>query len=149
MANPTVISTLIELSEQASQDAAQALSEAIERHKQSKEKLDLLVQYRQEYQLRLVEKMRTGLNAQSLTNFNHFLLNLDLAIQQQKSLIDLAHERFKQAQTQWNEAERQRLSFQTLAKRHASAEAFKTLHQEQKYMDELASRAHRMTHIGS
>lgn len=144
MAKSTVIDTLIELTSQKSEEAAKALSVALQQQKQSAEKLSLLNQYKTEYMARLNMQMREGLNVQALVNFQNFLNDLDLAVQQQQRAHHADNDAVKTMQRNWQDLERKKLSYGTLADRANATLMAKTNKQEQKLMDEMASRSHRM-----
>ena len=144
MAKSTVIDTLIELTSQKSEEAAKALSMALQQQKQSAEKLSLLNQYKSEYVERLNVQMREGLDVQAMVNFQNFLNDLDLAVQQQQRAHHADNHTVKTMQRNWQELERKKLSYGTLADRVNASLMAKANKQEQKLMDEMASRSHRM-----
>jgi flagellar FliJ protein len=144
MAKSTVIDTLIELTSQKSEEAAKALSVALQQQKQSAEKLSLLNQYKSEYLSRLEIQMQTGVNVQTMVNFQNFLNDLDLAIQQQQRAHNSDIDAVKTMQQNWQELERKKLSYGTLANRANAKLMAKATKQDQKLMDEMASRSHRM-----
>jgi flagellar protein FliJ len=144
MAKPSVIDTLIELTSQKSEEAAKALSMALQQQKQSAEKLSLLTQYKSEYMVRLDKQLRDGLSVKSMVNFQNFLNDLDLAVLQQQRAHNADTDAVKTMQRNWQELERKKLSYSTLADRASAKLLAKANKQEQKLMDEMASRSHRI-----
>jgi flagellar FliJ protein len=145
MAKSTAIDTLIELTSQKSEEAAKALSMALQQQKQSGQKLSLLTQYKSEYTARLHVQMRDGLNVHAMLNFRDFLSDLELAVQQQQQVYSADTELVQTRQRYWQELERKKLSYDTLAQRAHAVQAARANKHEQKLMDELASRSHRMS----
>lgn len=88
--------------------------------------------------------MRTGVNVQTMVNFQNFLNDLDLAIQQQQRAHNSDIDAVKTMQQNWQELERKKLSYGTLANRANAKLMAKATKQDQKLMDEMASRSHRM-----
>lgn len=145
MSSKSVIDTLIELASQESEDAARALSAALQQQKQSHEKLCLLTQYKSEYAERLNLQMREGLSVQAMINFRDFLTDLERAVEQQQRVHNTDTDLVHTQQRHWQAMERKKLSYGTLAQRAQAKLAAKASKQEQKQMDEMASRSHRQS----
>src|SRR5689334_13691014 len=74
---------LKQVAEQRRDVKARELGRLVGERKQMQAKLDLLVQYRGEYQARLADAARTGIRGEGLLNYQRFLANLERAIEQQ------------------------------------------------------------------
>jgi len=87
MAKKSPIDTLIEIAERETDEAAKRLGKAIRYHEETISKLNLLVQYRDDYDLRFKENAAKGISASQYSNFMSFLEKLDSAVDGQKLVI--------------------------------------------------------------
>ncbi|MHB1100720.1 MAG: flagellar export protein FliJ [Burkholderiales bacterium] len=104
-------------------------------------KLDLLLQYRQEYQLRFEESVRCGMNMGELQNYRYFLHKLDTAIAQQRQVQVEFVEIVRVGQVEYQERRKKLKSFETLAERHQALEDSKASRREQKELDDFSNKA--------
>lgn len=140
MAN-SALSTLIELAENEVENAARNLGRMIKARDDANEQLNLLNQYRSDYELRFQSNAKQGLNVTQFTNFQAFIVKLDQAVDGQKKLIQDAEYRIEVAKKNWQECEKKRLSYKTLIDRNAASELKKENKRDQKQTDERATRA--------
>jgi flagellar FliJ protein len=140
MATSSALDTLIELATQSTDEAAKRLGRAIRAGDDAQQKLQLLLQYRDDYASRLQEKMASGLTAAGYRNFQMFLGKLDDAINGQQRVIQDAQHRVQNERSAWQASERKRMSYDTLAARAQSAQLLKQARREQKQTDEFAAR---------
>lgn len=140
MKNATLI-TLIEIAQKASDDAAKKLGRAIQAKTESENQLNLLVQYRSDYEDRFKTGTDKGLNVTQFINFQNFIGKLDLAVDGQKRLIQDAEYKVDIARKQWQEIEKKRLSYQTLMDRNGLLALKKEAKKDQKQTDEHATRS--------
>lgn len=140
MAN-SALSTLIELAENEVENAAKNLGRMIKARDDANEQLNLLNQYRSDYELRFQSNATQGLNVTQFTNFQAFIVKLDQAVDGQKKLIQDAEYRIEIAKKNWQECEKKRLSYKTLIDRNAASELKKENKRDQKQTDERATRA--------
>ncbi|GGX19406.1 MULTISPECIES: flagellar export protein FliJ [Undibacterium] len=140
MAN-SALSTLIELAENEVENAAKNLGRMIKARDDANEQLNLLNQYRSDYELRFQSNAKQGLNVTQFTNFQAFIVKLDQAVDGQKKLIQDAEYRIEIAKKNWQECEKKRLSYKTLIDRNAASELKKENKRDQKQTDERATRA--------
>jgi flagellar FliJ protein len=140
MAN-SALSTLIELAENEVENAAKNLGRMIKARDDANEQLNLLNQYRSDYELRFQSNAKQGLNVTQFTNFQAFIVKLDQAVDGQKKLIQDAEYRIEVAKKNWQECEKKRLSYKTLIDRNAASELKKENKRDQKQTDERATRA--------
>ena len=141
MTIPSAIGTLIELAAKDSDEAAKRLGLAIRAGDETEKKLALLVQYRDEYAARFQSGSANGLTAQGYRNFQMFLDKLDDAITGQQQAVQAAQQRIQRERSAWQEHERKRLSYGTLATRAQKEEQRKETKRDQKQTDEQATRA--------
>jgi flagellar protein FliJ len=140
MAQPSALDTLIELASTATDEAAKRLGQAIRVKEEAESKLSLLQQYRDDYAARFQSELAAGLTAQGYRNFQQFLGKLDQAIKGQQQVIANAEARVDRERNAWQESERRRISYDTLATRAEKAAQHKQNKRDQKSMDEHAAR---------
>lgn len=133
-------SRLKELAEDRRDAGGARLAEAVALRDTARQKLEMLVDYRSDYDLRLAQSATGGIDAEKLRSYRQFLVNLQRAIDQQTEVLVQAQQRVAQAQAQWRAEQRQVDSFRILDERRAAAETREANRLEQKLTDELASR---------
>ncbi|MBR7798944.1 flagellar export protein FliJ [Undibacterium fentianense] len=134
------LQTLIELAENAVDTAAKNLGRSIKARDDANEQLNLLEQYRTDYEAKFQSHAQRGLNVTQFTNYQGFIGKLDLAIEGQKKLVMDAEYRIDIAKRAWQECEKKRLSYKTLIDRNAQVELKKEMKRDQKQTDERATR---------
>jgi len=118
----------------------QRLAEAATLRDAARQKLEMLVDYRREYDGRLAQNATDGIDAEKLRSYRTFLANLERAIEQQTEALAATQERVAQAQAQWRDEQRQVDSFRILDERQQAEQARSAGRIEQKLTDEFASR---------
>ena len=146
MAHARVFETLIDLSEQESDEAAKALGHAIQANHQAREKLSLLQNYKSDYVRQLVDRLAAGLSGLEHRNYEQFLAGLERAIHQQDEVCQECQRTAARALDLWQASERKRLSFRTLGQRQLREKAREEARREQKRSDEHAARQRRQLH---
>lgn len=141
MAQLSALDTLIELATKQSDEAAKRLGKAVRAGDDAQQKLELLMQYRDDYAARLRSNAATGLTASGYRNFQMFLDKLDDAIASQQRAVQDAQRRVNNERNAWQSSERKRMSYDTLATRAMNAQLLKQARREQKQTDEFAARA--------
>jgi flagellar FliJ protein len=81
-------------------------------------KLEMLQQYRKDYQTRLQEATRIGIDQVQLRNFHDFISKLDEAIDQQLKLVWQSKISTQAGRGEFDNARRKLKSFDTLHQRH-------------------------------
>ncbi len=140
MATSSALDTLIELATSATDEAAKRLGLAMRATEEAETRLALLQQYRDDYTTRFQQSLMNGLSAQAYHNYRHFLEKLDQAMDGQQQVIASAQARMQRERGSWQESERQRMSYGTLAERAARTARHQQGQREQKAMDEHAAR---------
>jgi flagellar FliJ protein len=135
------ISTLIELAEKNSDEAAKRLGKTIHAHEETEKQLNLLLQYREDYQQRFQDGAAKGLSAAQYGNFISFINKLDGAVDGQKQVVRDAEYKIIMARNIWQESEKKRLSYNTLNDRTQTAQQKKETKRDQKNTDEHAARS--------
>ncbi|GAB3671518.1 flagellar export protein FliJ [Salinisphaera aquimarina] len=134
------LDTLLELATDQRDAAAVALGKLNNAHQHSKQQLDALVTYREEYRRQLEASMAEGLSVASLDNYRRFLASLDAAIAHQCQSLDHSEQRVAGGKTQWQARQRRLQSYDVLATRRRDSAARAEAKSEQQTNDEYASR---------
>lgn len=140
MATPSTLATLIELANQASDEAAKRLAAALRMHEEAKQKLDLLMGYRKDYAERFQNGLANGMGAMQFNNYQAFMQKLDQAIAGQDRIVVDALGRVDQARAAWCAAEQKKMSFTTLNARALKEQSRRDAARDQKQSDEFATR---------
>jgi flagellar FliJ protein len=140
MATPSALNTLIELANKDTDEAAKLLGAALRAGEEAKQKLDLLMQYRDDYAARCQADLTAGISTTHFNNFQVFMQKLDYAIAGQQKVVDDAMQRVAQARAAWQACEQKKMSFVTLADRASKEDARRELWRDQKQNDEHAAR---------
>jgi len=140
MAIKSPIDTLIEIAEKDTDEAAKKLGKAIRYHEETIAKLNLLMQYRDDYDLRFRENAAKGISAVQYGNFMNFLGKLDSAVDGQRLVVKEAELRIETAKRNWQTSEKKRLSYNTLDQRAKSSLQQKEAKRDQKQTDDFAAR---------
>lgn len=140
MATPSALNTLIDLAHKESDEAAKRLAATLRAGEEAGQKLELLLQYRNDYAARCEADMASGISTTQLHNFQVFMQKLDTAIAGQQKVVDDARQRVAQARTAWQACEQKKMSFVTLAERANKEQIRRELYRDQKQNDEHAAR---------
>ena len=140
MAQPSVLNTLIDLAHKETDEAAQRLGAALRASEEAKHKLDLLLEYRDDYAKRCQSNLVSGISATHFNNFQVFMQKLDYAILGQQKVVGGAGHYAEQARANWISCEQKKMSFVTLANRANKESARCELRRDQKQNDEHAAR---------
>lgn len=141
MANPSAIQTLVELSTREVDEHAKRLGLAMRAQTEQEEKLTLLLQYRDDYANRCQTNLSTGLSSTDYQNYRTFLNKLDDAIAGQHEVIKNAIYKVAFEKSNWQTAERKRMSYDVLAQRTQQQAQQQAVKRDQKETDEYANRA--------
>ena len=133
------LATLIELAKTKT-DEATRLGQLQNAQTSAAAKLDMLLQYRQEYLDQFNGQMQGGLPSAQVRNFQNFIGTLDTAIEQQRALTLQADTRLGLGRTDWQSSKRRLTSFGTLADRVRQFELGVATKKEQRESDERSAR---------
>ena len=135
------LQVLLDLAKTQSDEAARRLGELNRQNHDISNRLELLQQYRQEYQLRFDESVQKGMNQTELQNYRLFFSKLDDAIAQQQKLRMEFSQKIVAGQLEYQQKQKKLKSFETLADRHELRESVKAARLEQKDQDEFSIKA--------
>ena len=141
MASTSAINMLIELATKECDKAAQELGKSLRVAEETEKKLAMLVQYRDEYRVRLQVNQAEGLSIEGYRNYQVFLEKLEQAISGQQQIVLESKKRVEGCQKLWQSAEHKKMSYDTLAERKQKEAQKKAARREQKETDEFAARA--------
>ncbi|ENO89541.1 flagellar export protein FliJ [Thauera linaloolentis] len=131
---------LLDLAQTRTDDAARRLGELVAAERDVAQKLQMLEDYRREYNQRFVEAAREGLSPDAWRNYGAFIARLDDAILAQRKMVEQSHQQTAQGQQQWLTQRNKLKAFDTLSQRHQAGLARIEARQEQKMADEHAAR---------
>lgn len=140
MSKKLPLDTLTELARTQKEEAARRLGALQSAQVSAHQKLDLLLQYRQDYSHQLQLLMESGLPASQWRNYRNFLSTLDGAIEQQRAITVQAALRLDHGRGDWQHHARRLNSFDTLADRLRRQETMVQAKREQRDSDERAAR---------
>lgn len=140
MAQPFSLQPLLELMQTRTDEATRRLGQLIAAEQSAKSRLQLLEQYREEYNQRFREATQGGMSPQAWRNFQDFMSRIDEAIAQQTRVVETAENHTASGQQQWREQNRKLKAIDTLSLRHQAAAIRAEGRQEQKQQDEYSNR---------
>ena len=140
MTKPFSLQPLLELVQNRADEATKELGRRIAAEKDTKAKLDLLIQYREEYAERFRQASQQGLTPSEWRNFQDFIGRIDQAIAQQRVVVLTSEQHTAQGQAEWLTQHHKLKAIDTLAQRHLAAEQYRENKQEQKQQDEFSAR---------
>lgn len=140
MANPFSLQPLVHLAKQKNDAATKNLGVLNRNHLSAQSKLEMLQQYRKDYQEKLQLAQKNGMELHDLRNFQDFLYRLDDAIAQQNAVVNQTQAYVQKGRSELSETQRRVKSFDTLAVRHTETVRKQEAKIEQKMQDEHTGR---------
>lgn len=134
------LQSLQELSSLHLDQATRQLGQLIAGEKQDSQRLELLVQYRNEYHAQFLAAASKGLDPGSWQNYQKFLAKLDEAVEQARTMTQSARQRTAVGQKNWLDKRGKVKAYDTLAQRFRARVAYEDARNEQKQADEHAAR---------
>lgn len=139
MAKAFQFAFLLQLAEDKREEAARAISVAVQRLEQSKQRLTQIEQYRLEYRARLTDTASRGMRIHQWNDFHLFLAKLDSAVDQQVLDRERCEAQVEASKQAWLVCEKEVKAYEMLRARHNERENLKEAKREQKLSDEWAS----------
>jgi len=137
------LQTLLDLSNVRMDDAARQLGQFLASEQEVGKTLEMLIQYRDEYEGRFRAAAKNGITREEWRNYQSFLGRLDEAIVHQRSLVDVSHQRTANGQKEWLDKRNRVKAFDTLSQRHHQHEVRIEQKGEQRSQDEHAAKHYR------
>lgn len=131
---------LLDLSNLRLDEATRLLGKLIASEQEAHQRVELLVQYRDEYQARFLNAASDGLGPEAWRNYQHFLGRLDQAIDQARAMLTASKQKTAAGQKNWLDKRGKVKAFDTLAQRHQARLMYAEARSEQKHSDEHAAR---------
>lgn len=122
------------------EQAAIRLGQVRQSHQLARRQLEQLLEYEAEYRLRLQQSMADGMASSSWYNYQQFIITLETAIEQHRTLLAQWGQRLQQAMQAWQNKQQRLNSFVTLQTRGEQVLQRKANRLDQKNMDEFAQR---------
>lgn len=137
----SALTMLFDLASEEAELAAKNLAVANKALKEAEEKSTMLGGYKQGYVEHLNTQLATGLGKEQHLNYQHFLQNLQQAIDGQEDVIVSAQYERDQKREILQVAQRKKMSYEVLIKRAKKKALLIEGKRDQKMMDEFAMRA--------
>ena len=106
------------------------------------QKLQMLIDYREEYRQRFRNTLNTDVHTPGWKNFQQFLVKLEEAIEQQRAACTMAREAVLGGQRVWQAKQVKVKAFDSLEQRHHTQVEARMKKIDQRTTDEFAARAH-------
>ncbi|MBK6636246.1 MAG: flagellar export protein FliJ [Rhodocyclaceae bacterium] len=139
------LQTLLDLSQLRLDEAARKLGTLMTGQQEAQKRVDLLSEYRAEYQARFVTASQNGLAPSEWQNFRSFLAKLDHAVEQAQQMLDNSRANTVRGQQAWIEKRGHVKAYDTLADRHRQAAVKRERRSEQKLGDEHSARRYHLS----
>lgn len=140
MVPQSTLTTLIDMAEKLTDEAAARLGAAVRQVDDLQNKLNLLKKYREDYSLKMQADLKAGRDMQHIRNFQQFMGKIDDAIHGQQQLVNDAQKRVLTEKINWQENEKKRMSYSTLEERAQKAQLKIDNKRDQLQSDEHAAR---------
>lgn len=134
------LATLLTLAEKSSDEAARKLGLVLQQVNDAEKKLNMLVEFRDEYASRFQSGLISGMSPATYRNFQLFIAKLDDAVADQQLVVNQANMRAESTRGAWVAKEREKLTYKTLTERSSKRLAIAAEKKEQKITDDFASR---------
>ncbi len=121
-------------------EAAKALASLMASEQDQARKLDMLEQYRAEYQGQFMAAAKSGLTPNQWANYRAFLTRIDDAILHQQRQVEHSRTLARAGQREWLDTRTRVKAFETLSVRHHEGLARQQARTEQKVADDRSGR---------
>jgi len=140
MTKPFSLQPLMDLAQHQNESATRRLGQLNKLQHDAQNKLETLRQYRSDYQTRLQESTRNGMNPDELRNFLEFIRKIDEAIAQQLQAVEQSKASTLAGRGEFDSTRRKLKSFGMLQQRHIDTQNKIAEKSEQKALDEHTGR---------
>jgi flagellar FliJ protein len=142
MKNTFRLKVVQDLAQKASDDSATRLGALNAEVTKAEQKLQLLLDYREDYRNRVRGTMNHDVHTAAWMNLQQFLGKLDEAIEQQRAACAAARTAVVRGQTDWQSKQIHVKAYDTLEQRHQATKLERVKKLEQRATDEFAARSH-------
>lgn len=131
---------LLDLAQDHTDEAARSLHKRKIAWQEAEEKLLQLKSYQEDYQARLLQGTKMGMQVNALKDFHLFLGKLENAIRHQMDEVARSKKYWEDGRHEWQAKQRKLKAFDTLSQRHFRSEMKREDKLEQREQDELSNR---------
>jgi flagellar FliJ protein len=142
MKNTFRLKVVQDLAVKASDDAAMRLGHLNAEVARQEQKLEMLIQYREDYRGRVRGTLNQDVHTAAWMNLQQFVGKLDEAIEQQRAACAMAKQAVERGQGDWQKKQVKVKAFDKLEQRHNAVQGERTKKYEQRATDEFAARGH-------
>ena len=142
MKNTFRLKVVQELAQKDSDTAATRLGFLNAEVAKADQKLQMLIDYREDYRQRFRNTLNTDVHSAGWKNFQQFLVKLEEAIEQQRGACAIARQAVLGGQRDWQSKQVKVKAFDSLEQRHHLQVEARMKKIEQRATDEFASRAY-------
>ncbi len=137
MTSAFTLKTLLDLAQDKSDAAATRLGRLNVQAQSAEQKLQLLIEYRRDYEHNFQELSKTGVDRAKWLNFRAFMVKLDTAISEQEKTVLNSQNRVHLGRTDWHAEQHKLKTYDTLSQRYQATELRRASKLEQREQDEL------------
>ena len=141
MTKAYTLKTLLDLAQDKSDAAATRLGRLNVQAQSAEQKLNLLIEYRRDYEHNFQELSKTGVDQAKWLNFRAFMVKLDTAISEQQKTVSSSQNRVKLGRADWHTEQHKLKTYDTLSQRYQVTETRRAAKQEQREQDEQTSKS--------
>lgn len=141
MNDPFRLKIVQDLAKRQSDTAAAQLGALNAEAAKAEAKLNMLLQYREDYRDRFRSSTHEDVHSAGWKNFQQFLEKLDQAIDQQRAAVLACHQAVHRGQRDWQARQSKVKAYDTLEQRHDAVQAQRLKKLDQRLMDDFAARA--------
>lgn len=134
------LSPVIDMAQTTEREALGKLRQYQAALQHAQQQLQNLQQYRDDYQQQWINKGQTGVSGQWLMNYQRFLSQLEVAIEQQQKSLAWHENNVSLSQAAWQQAYARLEGLRKLVQRYLEEAQKAADKQEQKLLDEMAQR---------
>lgn len=127
---------LLDHARKQTDDAAINLGKLNHKQQEAKKTLQLLAEYRENYQLQFMDSAGSGINPGEWRNFQAFICKLNTAIQSQQKLVTTMQQHMEAGSSQYHAHRKKMKSYDTLSQRTKLHHQARLQKQEQRQLDE-------------
>lgn len=136
------LQSILDLSQLRLDEATRELGTLIAKEQEAGKRLQILLDYRIEYQQRFMATARQGITPQAWENYNAFLERLDAAVLAAQEIVSNSAQQTVAGQQNWQNKHSRVKAFDTLALRHQTRVLAAEGRRDQKTTDEFAARGY-------
>ena len=139
MATTQSLKALVEFAQQKMDASAKKLGFLNAKQQEAEKKLNLLIDYRRNYQAHFVNTKNNGMNSIEWSNYLAFISKLDAAIVEQRKATISSQKETELVKTEYQDSRRKLKSYNTLLQRIKHNQTIKLEKHKQKLLDEFVT----------